>query len=193
MCMRTCANLMHRGDQQHSLSRAIICFYECVSRETLSREVVTIVVLLFLLHRGDKDEKWTALGRDLVGGREIFQFHFVSCNRLFSRAIETFTRDHYFISAQHERLGNFVWRNASAIYRYTRILGFNFRELMLNEMQRNFFTFIFFIESIVLFYLLYSTMFQKFQIKITNFFDYFVHLSTYSYGLSSVLKFKKIK
>lgn len=63
---------------------------------------------------------------------------------------------------------------------------------MVNEMQRNFFTFIFFIESIVLFYLLYS-MFQKFQIKITNFFDYFVHLSTYSYGLSSVLKFKKIK
>lgn len=61
---------------------------------------------------------------------------------------------------------------------------------MLNEMQRNFFTFIFFIESIVLFYLLYSTMFQKFQIKITNFFDYFVHLSTYSYGLSSVLKFE---
>lgn len=86
-------------------------------------------------------------GWDLVGGREIFQFHFVSCNRLFSRAIETFTRDHYFISAQHERLGNFVWRNASAryvprdIYRYTRILEDII--LTLNEMQKNFFTLIF--------------------------------------------------
>lgn len=52
----------------------------------------------------------------LAGGRRIFQFYFVSRSRLFSREIEAFTRDRCFIPAQYERLGNFVWRNASARY-----------------------------------------------------------------------------
>lgn len=73
-----------------------------------------------------KTSRQTVLSRDPAGGREIFQFYFVSRNRLFSREIEAFTRDRCFIPVQHERLGNFCLKECKRkicadIYIYTYI------------------------------------------------------------------------